>query len=50
MSTFTAAGVVEWLCGLRRAVAAVLGSKAAAPHVPMRSDAIYTADLRSSPS
>ena len=39
-AVFTAPGALEWLSGLRRTVAAVLGSKKSASHVPALNDAI----------
>jgi hypothetical protein len=47
-AVFTAAGVTEWLSGLRRAVAAMLSSSDAAKRIPVAPDAIHAADARSS--
>ena len=42
-AVFTAPGALEWLSGLRRAVAALLADKNAALRVPASCDAIHTA-------
>jgi hypothetical protein len=46
-AVFTAAGVTEWLSGLRRAVAAMLSSNDVAKRTPVAQDAVQTADARS---
>ena len=43
-AVFTAPGAAEWLAGLRRRVAALLGSEDAAPRRAVTSDAIRAAD------
>jgi hypothetical protein len=41
-AVFTAPGAREWLCGLRRLVAAMLADMDSAPRVPASSNAIRT--------
>jgi hypothetical protein len=48
-AVFMAPGALEWLSGLRRAVAAMLADKNAVPRVPVAQDAIHAAPVSSVP-
>jgi hypothetical protein len=45
-AVFTAPGALEWLSGLRRAVAAMFADKDSAPHIPAEREVTFTAGPR----